>query len=287
MTEKELQMETPPNKFGLSFEFFPPKTAEGMDKLRETRTQLAKFNPEFYSVTFGAGGSTRDRTMDTVLEIQREGFQAAPHISCISSSKDEIRDLLLAYQAQGINRLVALRGDIPSGEVSAGDFRYASELVQFIRAETGSHFHIEVAAYPEFHPEARTPAADLQNLKRKVDAGANSAITQYFYNADAYFRFVEQCDALGIAIPIVPGIMPIYNITQLARFSSICGAEIPRWLKMRLEEYGDDMASLRAFGVDVVSELCDTLLAWGAPSLHFYTLNQAGTISNIIHNISE
>ncbi|MDO9232619.1 MAG: methylenetetrahydrofolate reductase [NAD(P)H] [Methylotenera sp.] len=280
-------METPPNKFGLSFEFFPPKTAEGMDKLRETRTQLAKFNPEFYSVTFGAGGSTRDRTMDTVLEIQREGFQAAPHISCISSSKDEIRDLLLAYQAQGINRLVALRGDIPSGEVSAGDFRYASELVQFIRAETGSHFHIEVAAYPEFHPEARTPAADLQNLKRKVDAGANSAITQYFYNADAYFRFVEQCDALGIAIPIVPGIMPIYNITQLARFSSICGAEIPRWLKMRLEEYGDDMASLRAFGVDVVSELCDTLLAWGAPSLHFYTLNQAGTISNIIHNISE
>lgn len=287
MTEKELQMETPQNKFGLSFEFFPPKTAEGMDKLRETRTQLAKFNPEFYSVTFGAGGSTRDRTMDTVLEIQREGFQAAPHISCISSSKDEIRDLLHAYQAQGINRLVALRGDIPSGEVSAGDFRYASELVQFIRGETGSHFHIEVAAYPEFHPEARTPAADLQNLKRKVDAGANSAITQYFYNADAYFRFVEQCDALGIAIPIVPGIMPIYNITQLARFSSICGAEIPRWLKMRLEEYGDDMVSLRAFGIDVVSELCDTLLAWGAPSLHFYTLNQAGTISNIIHNISE
>ncbi len=280
-------MNPPIKKFELSFEFFPPKTAEGMDKLRETRMQLAKFNPEFFSVTFGAGGSTRDRTMDTVLEIQREGFQAAPHISCISSSKAEIRDLLLAYQAQGIKRLVALRGDIPSGEVSAGDFRYASELVAFIRAETGNHFHIEVAAYPEFHPEARTPTADLQNLKRKVDAGANSAITQYFYNADAYFRFVEQCDALGIAIPIVPGIMPIYNITQLARFSSICGAEIPRWLKMRLEEYGDDMTSLRAFGVDVVSELCDTLLAWGAPSLHFYTLNQAGTISNIIHNISE
>lgn len=287
MTDKELQIKTQSHKFGLSFEFFPPKTVEGMDKLRETRTQLAKFNPEFYSVTFGAGGSTRDRTMDTVLEIQREGFQAAPHISCISSSKDEIRDLLHAYQAQGINRLVTLRGDIPSGEVSAGDFRYASELVQFIRAETGNHFHIEVAAYPEFHPEARTPTADLQNLKRKVDAGANAAITQYFYNADAYFRFVEQCDASGITIPIVPGIMPIYNITQLARFSSICGAEIPRWLKMRLEEYGDDMTSLRAFGIDVVSELCDTLLAWGAPSLHFYTLNQAGTISNIIHNISE
>jgi len=274
-------------KFEVSFEFFPPKTAEGIDKLRETRNQLAKFNPEFFSVTFGAGGSTRDRTMDTVLEIQREGYQAAPHISCISSSKAEIRDLLQAYQAQGIKRLVALRGDVPSGEVSAGDFRYASELVAFIRAETGEHFHIEVAAYPEFHPEARTPAADLQNLKRKMDAGANSAITQYFYNADAYFRFVDQCDALGITMPIVPGIMPIYNITQLARFSSICGAEIPRWLKMRLEEYGDDMTSLRAFGVDVVSELCETLLAWGAPSLHFYTLNQAGTISSIINNISE
>jgi len=274
-------------QFEISFEFYPPKTIEGMDKLRETRTQLAKFSPEFFSVTFGAGGSTRDRTMDTVLEIQREGFQAAPHISCISSSKSEIRDLLQAYQAQGIKRLVALRGDVPSGEVSAGDFRYASELVAFIRAETGEHFHIEVAAYPEFHPEARTPAADLQNLKRKMDAGANSAITQYFYNADAYFRFVEQCDALGIHMPIVPGIMPIYNITQLARFSSVCGAEIPRWLRMRLEEYGDDMASLRAFGVDVVSELCETLLAWGVPSLHFYTLNQAGTISSIINNIRE
>lgn len=271
----------------ISFEFFPPKTAEGIDKLRETRRELAKFNPEFFSVTFGAGGSTRDRTMETVLEIQHEGFQAAPHISCISSSKAEIRDLLLAYQAQGIRRLVALRGDVPSGEVSAGDFRYAVELVEFIRAETGNHFHIEVAAYPEFHPEAKTPAADLLNLKRKMDAGANSAITQYFYNADAYFRFVDQCDALGITMPIVPGIMPIYNITQLARFSSICGAEIPRWLKMRLEEYGDDMVSLRALGVDVVSELCETLIARGAPSLHFYTLNQAATISNIISNIKK
>lgn len=280
-------MKTSTEKFEVSFEFFPPKTTEGMDKLRDARAQLAQFNPEFFSVTFGAGGSTRDRTMDTVLEIQREGFQAAPHISCISSSKEEIRDLLHTYQAQGIKRLVTLRGDVPSGEVSAGDFRYASELVQFIREETGDHFYIEVAAYPEFHPEARTPAADLQNLKRKMDAGANSAITQYFYNADAYFRFVEQCDTLGITMPIVPGIMPIYNITQLARFSSICGAEIPRWLKMRLEEYGDDMVSLRAFGIDVVSELCETLLAWGVPSLHFYTLNQAGTISNIIHNIRD
>ncbi len=272
-------------ELSISFEFFPPKTAEGIEKLRETRKELARFNPEFFSVTFGAGGSTRDRTMETVLEIQREGFQAAPHISCISSSKAEIRELLQTYQAHGIKRLVALRGDVPSGEVSAGDFRYASELVEFIRQETGDHFFIEVAAYPEFHPEAKTPAADLQNLKRKMDAGANSAITQYFYNPDAYFRFVDQCDDLGITIPIVPGIMPIYNITQLSRFSSICGAEIPRWLKLRLEEYGDDMASLRALGVDVVSELCEMLLAGGAPSLHFYTLNQSATISTIINNI--
>lgn len=278
-------MNNPNQELALSFEFFPPKTAEGVEKLRETRRELARYNPEFFSVTFGAGGSTRDRTMETVLEIQREGFQAAPHISCISSGKTEILDLLQAYQAHGIKRLVALRGDVPSGEVSAGDFRYASELVEFIRQETGDHFFIEVAAYPEFHPEAKTPAADLQNLKRKMEAGANSAITQYFYNADAYFRFVEQCDDLGITIPIVPGIMPIYNIAQLSRFSSICGAEIPRWLKLRLEEYGDDMASLRALGVDVVSELCETLLAGGAPGLHFYTLNQSATIATIISNI--
>ncbi len=270
----------------MSFEFFPPKTSDGMDKLRETRAQLAKYNPEFFSVTFGAGGSTRDRTMDAVLDIQKEGFQAAPHISCVSSSKAEIRDLLQAYTAHGIKRLVALRGDVPSGEVSSGDFRYAVELVEFIRAESGDQFHIEVAAYPEFHPEARTPAADLLNLKRKVDAGANSAITQYFYNADAYFRFVDQCETTGINISIVPGIMPIYNITQLVRFSSVCGAEIPRWLRMRLEEYADDMPSLRAFGVDVVSELCETLQVWGVPSLHFYTLNRSGIISNIIENIS-
>ncbi len=273
------------NNIPLSFEFFPPKTAEGIDKLRETRQQLAKFDPEFFSVTFGAGGSTRDRTMDTVLEIQAEGFSAAPHISCISSSKSEIRELLHAYQSHGIKRLVTLRGDVPSGEVSSGDFRYALELVEFIRAETGNYFHIEVAAYPEFHPEARSPAADLLNLKRKVEAGANSAITQYFYNADAYFRFIDQCATANINVPIVPGIMPIYNITQLARFSSVCGAEIPRWLKMRLEEYGDDLQSLRAFGIDVVSELCAHLLESGVPSLHFYTLNQAGIISNIIENI--
>lgn len=271
----------------VSFEFFPPKTNEGIEKLRETRLQLTKFKPEFYSVTFGAGGSTRDRTMETVLEIQQEGVVAAPHISCVSSSKSEIRDLLKTYQDLGIKRLVALRGDVPSGEVSVGDFRYALELVEFIRAETGDHFHLEVAAYPEFHPEAKTPTADLLNLKRKVDAGANSAITQYFYNADGYFRFMDQCATAGINVPIVPGIMPIYNITQLARFSSICGAEIPRWLKMRLEEYGDDMVSLRAFGIDVVSELCATLEAVGVPGLHFYTLNQAGIISSIIENISK
>jgi methylenetetrahydrofolate reductase (NADPH) len=271
----------------ISFEFFPPKTSEGVEKLRETRLQLAKFKPEFFSVTFGAGGSTRDRTMETVFEIQQEGFSAAPHISCVSSSKAEIRALLQAYQAQGIKRLVTLRGDVPSGEVCVGDFRYALDLVEFIRAETGNHFHLEVAAYPEFHPEAKTPAADIFNLKRKIDAGANSAITQYFYNADAYFRFMDQCAAAGIDVPIVPGIMPIYNITQLARFSNICGAEIPRWLKMRLEEYGDDMASLRSFGVDVVSELCATLQAVGVPGLHFYTLNQAGIISSIIQNINE
>jgi len=275
------------NTNAYSFEFFPPKTAEGMATLRDARAELAKFNPEFFSVTFGAGGSTRDRTMETVLDIQQQGLPAAPHISCISSSKEEIRGLLQAYQASGIKRLVALRGDLPSGEVSAGDFRYASELVAFIRAETGQHFHIEVAAYPEFHPEAKSPAADVLNLKRKIDAGANSAITQYFYNADAYFHFIDQCAAAGINVPIVPGIMPIYNITQLARFSNVCGAEIPRWLRLRLEEYGDDMASLRAFGIDVVTDLCETLRVFGAPSLHFYTLNRAGVISNIIGNLPD
>jgi len=269
----------------LSFEFFPPKTADGIANLRETRTQLAKFNPEFFSVTFGAGGSTTDRTKETVFEIQAEGHQAAPHISCISSSKEEIRELLIAYKAKGIKRLVTLRGDVPSGEVSVGDFKYAVELVKFIRQETGDWFHLEVAAYPEFHPEALSAAKDIANFKRKVEVGANSAITQYFYNADAYFRFVDSCLKEGITVLIVPGVMPIYNYTQLARFSGICGAEIPRWLRLRLEVYADDMPSLRALGVDVVSELCERLLNWGAPSLHFYTLNQAGVISNIINNI--
>lgn len=270
----------------LSFEFFPPKTEDGMASLREARKQLAQFKPEFFSVTFGAGGSTRDRTMETVLEIQAEGFAAAPHISCISSSKQEISDLLSAYKSKGIKRLVALRGDIPSGEVSSGDFKYAAELVGYIRAQTGDWFHLEVAAYPEFHPESVSAAKDIANFKNKVEAGANSAITQYFYNADAYTRFIETCTKQGINVPIVPGIMPIYNYTQLARFSGICGAEIPRWLRIRLEAYADDLPSLRAFGADVVSELCAKLLAEGAPSLHFYTLNQSSTISTIIENIS-
>ena len=268
----------------LSFEFFPPKTADGIANLRETRVQLAQFKPEFFSVTFGAGGSTTDRTKDTVFEIQTEGYQAAPHISCISSSKEEIRELLSAYKARGIKRLVTLRGDVPSGEVSAGDFKHANELVTFIRQETGDWFHLEVAAYPEFHPEALSADKDMANFKRKIEAGANSAITQYFYNADAYFRFVDNCTNEGIAVPIVPGIMPIYNYTQLVRFSGLCGAEIPRWLRLRLEAYADDMPSLRALGIDVVSELCERLLGWGVPSIHFYTLNQAGIISSIINN---
>jgi methylenetetrahydrofolate reductase (NADPH) len=264
-----------------SFEFFPPKTPEGMAKLRETRKQLAQLGPKFFSVTFGAGGSTRDRTLETVLEIRAEGSEAAPHLSCISSSRDEIRAILSQYREHGIRHLVALRGDLPSGEVAASDFRYANELVEFIRVETGDWFSIEVAAYPEFHPEAPSARADLIAFKRKVDAGANAAITQYFYNADAYFQFMEQCDAMGIAIPVVPGIMPIYNFAQLSRFSAICGAEIPRWLRLRMLDYGDDLPSVRAFGLDVVTELCDRLLAGGAPGLHFYALNQAGAVSTI------
>ncbi len=269
----------------ISFEFFPPKTAEGMEKLREARRKLAQLDPKFFSVTFGAGGSTRDRTLETVLEIQREGFDAAPHLSCISSTRDEIRAILAQYREHGIRHLVALRGDLPSGEVAASDFRYANELVAFIRQETGDWFSIEVAAYPEFHPEAPSARADLDAFRRKVDAGANAAITQYFYNADAYFRFMDACRSMGVEIPVVPGIMPIYNIAQLSRFSAVCGAEIPRWLRLRLQDYGDDLASLRAFGLDVVTELSERLLKGGAPGLHFYTLNQAGGISTICQRL--
>jgi methylenetetrahydrofolate reductase (NADPH) len=268
-------------KLIFSFEFFPPKTAEGMAKLREVRRQLAQLGPKFFSVTFGAGGSTRDRTLETVLEIKTDGLAAAPHISCISSTREEIRQVLAQYKAHGFRHIVALRGDIPSGEASTSELRYAADLVEFIRAETGDWFEIEVAAYPEIHPEALSAKADLANFKRKVDAGANAAITQYFYNADAYFRFMEECASLGIAIPIYPGIMPIYNYAQLARFSAMCGAEIPRWLALRLQDFGDDIASVRALGLDVVTQLCDELLSGGVPGLHFYTLNQAGTVSTI------
>ncbi len=264
-----------------SFEFFPPKTAEGRARLLETRKQLAQLGPSFFSVTFGAGGSTRDRTLQTVLDIQSGGIEAAPHLSCISSTREEIRAILAEYRSHGIRHLVALRGDMPSGEVTASDFRYANELIEFIRQESGDWFRIEVAAYPEFHPEAPSARVDLVNFKRKVEAGADAAITQYFYNADAYFRFMEDCAAMGIAIPVVPGIMPIYNFIQLSRFSAMCGAEIPRWMQRRLQDYGDDLASVRAFGLDVVTDLCDRLLSGGAPGLHIYTLNQAGATSTI------
>jgi len=260
-----------------SLEFFPAKNAESAEKLRETYTQLAPLKPGFVSVTFGAGGSTQERTFDTVREIkQHTGIDVAPHLSCIGSTKDNIRQILHNYKTQSIRRIVALRGDMPSGMREAGEFRFANELVAFIRAETGEHFHIEVAAYPEFHPQAPSAHADLLNFKRKAEAGADGAITQYFYSPDAYFRFVESCEKLGLDLPIVPGIMPITNFVQLARFSDACGAEIPRWLRKRLEAYGDDMKSLRAFGLDVTTKLCGDLLAGGAPGLHFYTMNQAG-----------
>ncbi|MFZ0255841.1 MAG: methylenetetrahydrofolate reductase [NAD(P)H] [Gammaproteobacteria bacterium] len=259
-----------------SFEFYPPKTEAGREKLRVTWQRLATLKPRFFSVTFGAGGSTRDRTLETVLEIQTESdIEAAPHISCIDSTRSNIREMLQAYRAAQIRHLVALRGDVPSGTVEVGEFHYASELVAFIRQETGRYFHIEVAAYPEFHPQSQNAGADLRNFKRKVEAGADSAITQYFYNLDAYLRFVDSCEKLGIELPIVPGIMPITNYVQLARFSATCGAEIPRWLAKRLEEFRDDLASLRAFGIDVVTALCARLLEMGAPGLHFYTLNKA------------
>jgi len=264
------------NKPLFSFEFFPPQTPEGMEKLAATRKQLAALNPEFFSVTFGAGGSTQERTLETVRQIKAEGLQVAPHLSCVGSTRDNIRSLLQTYQQLGVNRIVALRGDMPSGMGSIGEFQYANELVSFIRAQTGEHFHIEVAAYPEFHPQAKSARDDLANFKRKVAAGANSAITQYFYNADSYFYFVDECRKLGVTAPIVPGIMPIVKFSQLARFSDMCGAEIPRWMRKTLESYGDDNESVQAFGLDVVTDLCEKLLAGGAPGLHFYTLNQAG-----------
>ncbi|QET03007.1 methylenetetrahydrofolate reductase [NAD(P)H] [Cupriavidus pauculus] len=264
-----------------SFEFFPPKTAEGAEKLRNTRAQLAPLQPKYISVTFGAGGTTQQGTLDAVLEIQREGIDAAPHLSCVGSSRDSIRQILNTYREAGIRHIVALRGDLPSGMGEIGEFRYANELVAFIREETGNWFHIEVAAYPEYHPQARSPRHDLDNFVRKVKAGADSAITQYFFNADAYFRFVDDVRAQGVEVPIVPGIMPITNYSQLMRFSEMCGAEVPRWVAKRLEGFGDDRESIRAFGLDVITALCERLLAAGVPGLHFYTLNTAGATKAI------
>ncbi|NQE51447.1 methylenetetrahydrofolate reductase [NAD(P)H] [Herbaspirillum rubrisubalbicans] len=263
-----------------SIEFFPPKTAEGAEKLRATRAKLATLQPKYFSVTFGAGGSTQQGTRDTVLEIVGEGHEAAPHLSCIGSSRASLRAILEDYRANGIKRLVALRGDLPSGygamDQASSEFRYANELVEFVRAETGDWFHIEVAAYPEMHPQARSPQDDVQNFARKVKAGANSAITQYFYNADAYFRFVDEAAKLGANVPVIAGIMPITNYSQLVRFSDMCGTEIPRWIRLKLASYADDTESIRAFGLEVVTQLCERLLAGGAPGLHFYSLNQAG-----------
>ncbi|QNB09319.1 methylenetetrahydrofolate reductase [NAD(P)H] [Herbaspirillum frisingense] len=262
-----------------SIEFFPPKTAEGAQKLRATRARLAQLQPRYFSVTFGAGGSTQQGTRDTVLEIIGEGHQAAPHLSCIGSSRASLRAILDDYRTNGIKRLVTLRGDLPSGygamDQASSEFRYANELVEFVRAETGDWFHIEVAAYPEMHPQARSPQDDVQNFARKVKAGANAAITQYFYNADAYFRFVDEAARLGATVPVIAGIMPITNYSQLMRFSDMCGTEIPRWIRLKLASYGDDTESIRAFGQDVVKQLCERLLAGGAPGLHFYSLNQA------------
>jgi len=264
-------METP----DFSIEFFPPKTPEGAEKLRVTRAKLAELQPKYFSVTFGAGGSTQEGTLQTVQEIQAAGHEAAPHLSCVGATRASIRAVLKQYQDSGIRRIVALRGDLPSGYGGAGELRYASDLVEFIRQETGDWFRIEVAAYPEMHPQARSPQDDLQAFARKVSAGADAAITQYFYNADAYFSFVDNVRKLGVTVPIVAGIMPITNYMQLMRFSDMCGAEIPRWVRLKLASFGDDSASIKAFGLDVVTSLCEKLLAGGAPGLHFYSMNQA------------
>jgi len=264
-----------------SFEFFPPRTAEGKAKLRSTWQELAKLKPRFFSCTYGAGGSTREGTLETVLDIRAAGHQAAPHISCVAATRDDVAAQLERYRSHGIRHVVALRGDLPSGLGASGEFRYANELVAFIRERTGDWFHIEVACYPEYHPQTRWARDELVAFKRKVDAGANAAITQYFYNVDAYFRFVDEARKAGITVPIVPGIMPINNFSQLARFSEACGAEIPRWMRIKLEGFHDDTAGIRAFGLDCVTDLCRRLLEGGAPGLHFYTLNQSALSAEI------
>jgi methylenetetrahydrofolate reductase (NADPH) len=269
----------------LSVEFFPPQTPEGAEKLRAAWTRLAPLKPAFFSVTFGAGGSTQDRTFDTVEEIRAAGLPAAPHLSCIGSTKARVREILARYQAVGIHRIVALRGDLPSGMAEPGELRHANELVEYIRAQTGDWFHIEVAAYPEYHPQAKSPKDDLANFRRKADAGADAAITQFFFNADAYENFVAEARAAGITIPIIPGIMPIASFSKLSRFADTCGAEIPRWMRKQFESYGDDAASIRAYGLDVVTQLCQRLIKAGAPGLHFYTLNQAGLTTEIVNRL--
>jgi methylenetetrahydrofolate reductase (NADPH) len=269
----------------ISFEFFPPKTPEGVEKLRLVRQKLYALKPEFCSVTFGAGGSTQEGTFSAVSAILSEGVPAVSHISCVGATHAAVREQLATLKEMGVKRLVTLRGDLPSGYGLGGEFHYASDLVAFIRAETGDYFRIEVAAYPEVHPQAKSPATDIQAFATKVRAGANSAITQYFYNADAYFRFVEEVDALGLNVPVVPGIMPIASSTQLMRFSDACGAEIPRWIRLRLQSFGDDTQSIKAFGLDVVTDLCEQLRAGGAPALHFYTMNQSVAVTALCERL--
>jgi methylenetetrahydrofolate reductase (NADPH) len=276
----------PAGKSPISFEFFPPKTPEGVEKLTVVRKKLYELKPEFFSVTYGAGGSTQDGTLQTVQAILADGFDAAPHFSCIGATKDSVRAQLALFNAAGIRRIVALRGDLPSGYGGFGEFRYASDLVAFIRAETGNAYHIEVGCYPEIHPQAKSPQADLQAYVAKVKAGASSAITQYFFNSDAYFRFVDDAHQLGADIPVVPGIMPITNSSQLMRFSDSCGAEIPRWIRSRLSAFGDDSASIKSFGLDVITDLCDQLRNAGVPGLHFYTMNQAATVTEICKRLN-
>ena len=269
----------------VSIEFFPPKTSEGADKLRRVRAELYGLKPQFCSVTYGAGGSTQSGTLATIQDILVEGMDAASHFSCIGATRESVRAQLAQFKAMGLTRLVALRGDLPSGYGAGGEFQYASDLVRFIREETGTHFHLEVAAYPEVHPQAKSPQADLQAFATKVQAGADAAITQYFYNSDAYFRFVDDAHKLGVEVPIVPGIMPITSSSQLLRFSDACGAEIPRWIRLRLQSYGDDVASIKAFGLEVVTDLCDQLLTAGAPGLHFYSMNQSTATLSICKNL--
>jgi methylenetetrahydrofolate reductase (NADPH) len=274
-----------PSSFPISFEFFPPKTPEGAEKLRKVREDLYALNPQFFSVTYGAGGSTQDGTLQQVQSILQDGHDAAPHFSCIGTTRETVRQQLSVFKAAGIRRMVALRGDLPSGHGTFGEFRYASELVACIRQESGDHFHIEVGCYPEVHPQAKSPQADVQAFVTKIKAGANSAITQYFFNSDAYFRFVEDAYRLGADVPVVPGIMPITSSSQLMRFSDACGAEIPRWIRMRLQSFGDDIASIKAFGLEVVSDLCEQLRNGGAPGLHFYTMNQSTAVQAICRNL--